>query len=149
MGDLRRSGGNMGFLRKRTNGRFGQFGIGGLLSISVILILVLVLRRLIISFYVNLLAISRLPFPAIRGDFPERCFDEDRNSKSKIRILSIQILSEDQLSIENRMSIIEIRIWQMWKIQKAEIPNRVTGVPSPHLITLGMKIFQIFFLSFS
>ena len=43
------------------------------------------------------------------------------------------------------MSIIEIRTWQMWKIQRAEIPNRVTGVPSPHITSPAMKIFQIFF----
>ena len=116
MGDLRRSGRNMGFLRKRTFDHFSRFGIGGLLSISLILILILVLRGPIIFLYVNQLAISRLPFTAIRGDFPERYFDEDRKSKSKIRILRFQILIEDHLSIENQISIIEKRRWEMWKI---------------------------------
>ena len=81
MSDVRRSGGNMGFLRKRAFNHFSHFGIAGLLSISAILISVLLLRVLIIFNYVNLLALSQLPFPAIRGDFPERYFDEDRKSE--------------------------------------------------------------------
>ena len=81
MGDLRRSGWNMGFLWKRTFNHFSRFGIGGLLSIASILISVSLERSLIILYYVNFLAISRVPFPAIMGDFPERYFDEDRKSE--------------------------------------------------------------------
>jgi len=122
--DLRRSGRNMGFLRKRRFNHFSRFGIGGLLSISAIIISVLLQRSPIISYYVNFLAISWLPFPAIMGDFPERYFsvavnagNGDRKLKSESRISGIQMLIEDHLSIENRMSIIEKRNSEIRKIK--------------------------------
>ena len=149
--DLRWSGRNMGFLRKRGFNHFSRFGIEGLLSISLILILVLLLRVLIILYYVNFLAISRLPFPAIRGDFPERYFgigvnagNEDRKSKSKIRISKIQILIEDQVSIENRISIIKKRRSEIRKTERPKIRKAVMGLLAPHLTSPAMKIFQIF-----
>ena len=144
MGDLRRSGGNMGFLRKRAFDHFSRFGIEGLLSVSSILISVLLLRVLIILHYVNFLAISRLLFPAIRGDFPERYLDEHRKSKSEIRILRFQILIKNQLPIENQISIIEMRRSEMRRIEKPKIQNRVIGVPSPHLTSPAMKTSQVF-----
>jgi len=81
-------------------------------------------------------------------DFTERYLDEDRKLKSKIRISRLQVLIEDQLSIENGMSIIEMGRSEIRKIEKPKIQNRPTGVPSPLITLVAVKIFELFYHPF-
>jgi len=122
MGDLRRSGRNMGFLRKRSFDHFSRFGIEGLLSVSSILISVLLLRSPIISYYVNFLAISRMPYPAIMGDFLERCFDEYHNLKASDFNRGSLIDQDGDLDHPEE---------EMGNVVNSEVGNRKPGDRSP------------------
>ena len=122
LNDLRWSGLNMGFLRKRTFDHFSRFGIGGLLSILAILILVLLLRVLIILYYVNLLAIFRLPFSAIRGDFLGSCFDKYHNLKAS---------GFNRGSLIDQDGDLDHREEEMGNVVNSEVGNPKPGDRSP------------------